>query len=172
MNIFYLDDDPKLAAEYHCDKHVVKMILESAQMLSTAHHVLDGEIGAIPNKQHLYKSTHVNHPCNVWIRSNIQHYNWLYELFQYLCFEYTNRYNKVHLTDTKLSNLLKDAPNNIPFRKLFEEPPQCMPEEYQVSGDTVQAYRNYYMFEKSEFAVWKLGNVPYWYSERKIKCQQ
>ena len=46
MNIFYLHENPEICAEYHCDKHVVKMILETAQMLSTAHRIIDGELGA------------------------------------------------------------------------------------------------------------------------------
>ena len=92
MNIFYLDSDIDTCAEMHCDKHVVKMVLEYAQLLSTAHRVLDGiEYIEIQNNRRvvrwrlsdlsmesmIYKATHINHPSAVWVRSSIDHYNWL-----------------------------------------------------------------------------------------------
>ena len=82
MNIFYLNKDPEIAAQMHCDKHVVKMILESAQMLSTAHRILDGD--DIANSKGLYKMTHKNHPCNIWVRKNNENYEWLWSLYDNL----------------------------------------------------------------------------------------
>ena len=96
MNIFYLDSRPHVAAKDHCDKHVVKMILESAQMLCTAHRELDGDVPDV-----FYKSTHKNHPSTIWARSKAGNYRWLYDLFVSLCDEYTYRYGKVHLSDKK-----------------------------------------------------------------------
>ncbi len=113
MNIFYLDKRPDDCAEMHCDKHVVKMILESAQMLSTAHRVLDGD------KVHpdLYKIAHKNHPSTIWTRSSIQHYSWLFRLFRMLSAEYSLRYSngefKVHKSWDKLGKILEWAPKNI-----------------------------------------------------------
>ena len=89
MNIFYLARDPEIAAQMMCDKHVVKMILESAQMLSTAHRVLDGDEYA--NSHGLYKMAHKNHPSTIWVRSSVKNYMWLYDHMIALMNEYTHR---------------------------------------------------------------------------------
>ena len=158
MNIFYLDKDPLVAASYHNDKHCVKMILESAQMLSTAHRLLDDNSDDL-----LYKASYKNHPCTRWVRDSLHHYHWLYRLFNNLGKEYTQRYNKTHLTIDKLSSSLSLIPKNIPTTE-FVEPPQCMPEYCKVEGDSVAAYRNYYISEKSSFCVWKKPAVtPAWF---------
>ena len=118
MNIFYLHKDPDICATYHCDKHVLKMIIEYAQLLSTAHRLLDGvesrgssksgktqvRVWTLDYKRDtlIYKASHVNHPSNIWVRSSSEHYMWLWKLWHYLCVEYTNRYGKVHLTWKKL----------------------------------------------------------------------
>jgi len=179
MNIFYLDKDPKTAAEYHCDKHVVKMILESAQLLSTAHRVLDGELGtyiSLGNRKikqwtlsdwresQLYKAAHYNHPCAVWVRQSSENYKWLYQLFKALCGEYFKRYGKVHLCETKLMDALSYLPDNIP-KVQFTEPVQAMDlyPQCKVSGNSVLAYRNYYREIKSEIAEWNFSDKPYWY---------
>lgn len=160
MNIFYLDENFKKAAEYHNDKHVVKMILETAQLLCTAHHILD------PNKPHtnLYRLTHKNHPCAIWVRNGINNYRWLYNLFCSLCDEYTFRYGKVHMTDKKLRKILKKAPANIP-NVAFTEPLQAMPEEVK-SSCSVTAYRNYYNKHKKHLATWTKRQVPEWFETR------
>ena len=90
MNIFYLDHDPRLAAQYHCDKHVVKMILESAQLLCTAVNIRAG--GQVSP----YKTTHVNHPCSIWVRQNSANAMWVWYLLCYLNAEYSFRYGKLH----------------------------------------------------------------------------
>ena len=146
MNVFYLDKDPNIAAKAMTNKHVVKMILESAQLLSTAHHVLDGDNAV--NKDLLYKPTHKNHPSAVWVRASIQNYHWLYMHFLALCIEYSVRYgNKVHLTYTKLSDILLHLPKNL-NKFGFTQPPCAMPDQYKVKNDSVQSYRNYYIGEK------------------------
>ena len=101
MNIFYLSSCPAEAAESHNDKHCVKMILEYAQMLSTAHRELDGNVPDI-----LYKSTHKNHPSTIWTRSSKQHYDWLFRLFRMLSAEYMIRYGKIHKSWNTLNNIL------------------------------------------------------------------
>ena len=159
MNIFYLDSDPKICAQYHCDKHVVKMILETAQMLSTAHHVLDGD-DAIDG---IYRSTHKNHPSSVWVRSCEGNYNWTWLLFMHLLNEYTARYDKTHATQ-RLLDTLKATPKNISTVVQFSQPPQCMPEQYKVKDASMQAYRNYYMGEKATFALWRNSDTPSWWN--------
>lgn len=181
MNIFILDESPGCAARQHCDKHVVKMIIESAQMLSTAHRVLDGSEyqdrtrngrrikrwRLNENDDRFYKGVHVNHPCTVWTRQSKENYKWHYELFIALCDEYTYRYGKVHETDRKLRELLKEPPNN--FKCVGLTPwPQCMP-DYCKHKNPITAYRNYYKNEKKAFAVWTTRNTPNWFTDKPIK---
>ena len=144
MNIFYLHSDPKVAASYFYDKHKVKMILECAQMLCTAHIALGNE--DVP-----YKKSHLNHPSSVWVRANNENYQWLYNHMLALGEEYTKRYKRTHLTITKCKDILAVAPLNIPIGS-FNEPPQCMPDEYKVDNDSVSAYWNYYEQNKYKIA--------------------
>ena len=176
MNIFYLDTDPHKAAKMHHDKHVVKMILETAQLLSTAHRVLDGEQYTELSKNNrrikrwklksetqeniLYKATHINHPSNVWARASKDNYIWLYEMFIALCKEYTHRYGKVHATQTKLEKYLKAVPTNIPNVGLTKMP-QAMPDKYR-QDDSVQAYRAYYINEKKNQSKYTNAEMPEW----------
>ena len=135
MNIFYLDKDPRKAAEYQYNKHVVKMILETAQILCTAHHCIMGEDADVP-----YKSTHRNHPSTLWAGESAQNYEWLYRHFIALCEEYTKRYSKTHLSYIRC----KDKVNMLPGGMLetgLTEMPQCMPDEYKDEC-SVQAYWN------------------------------
>ena len=158
MNIFVLDRDPRVAASYHCDKHVIKMILETAQMLSTAHHVLEPRGPIAP---HVYRATHHNHPCNIWVRENQKNYFWAVQLLESLFDEYTNRYNKFHATE-RFHSLLEQAPFTIPQRHEQSDFPQCVPDDCKHE-DPVQAYRQYYMKYKSHFAKWAHGPQPEWY---------
>ena len=164
MNIFYLDRDPKIAAQMHCDKHCIKMILESAQMLSTAHRVIDGDDYA--NERGLYKMAHKNHPSTIWVRSSDEHYNWMYSLMLSQMEEYTYRYDKHHATE-RLIEPLRLLPTSIENNG-FVDPPMCMP-EYCKSDDTVSSYQNYYIEEKSDFATWKRRAMPEWFNaEREL----
>ena len=144
MNIFYLDKDPWKAAKYQYNKHVVKMILESAQMLCTAHHE------TYPSDDIPYKKAHVNHPSTIWTRQSLQHYYWLYDHMMALGDEYTKRYGKIHLSITKCAEILSDAPRGM-RNKPFKQPPQCMPDKYK-NECSVQAYWNYYIGEKHKVA--------------------
>ena len=150
MNIFVLDTDPEKAAEYHCDKHVVKMILETAQLISSAHWVT-GNVAP-------YRLTHKNHPCAIWVRESLDNYKWLFSLFNFLSFEYTKRYKKIHKTWIKF----KDIPYPKIESKGLTSFVQAMPKQYQ-QDDPVQAYRTYYKSEKKEFAKWKYSKKPYWF---------
>ena len=145
MNIFYLNSDPERAAQLQYNKHVVKMILESAQLLCSAHIMLDSEID-VP-----YKLTHKNHPSAVWTRASRSNYAWLYFHMMALGKEYKKRYNKEHLTITKCRDVLSQTPGPI-FNIGLTDMPQCMPDEYKVENDSVAAYRNYYINEKAHCA--------------------
>ena len=166
MNIFFVDTDPKTAAQWQCDAHVRKMILESAQLLSTAHRELDGDYWA--DLFDLYKSTHKNHPSAVWVRQSKANYQWLYDHFIALCDEYSYRYNKTHKTDTRLREALQIIPHGCPDVPFFD-PPQCMPDEYK-HDNTVQAYRNYYTLDKASndwFCYSKNRCQPWWLAKHR-----
>lgn len=177
MNVFFLDKNPHDAARFHCDKHVVKMIVETAQLLSTAHRVLDGkQVSYISNTdrkakrwqleggldQELYKATHANHPSAVWVRKNKATYEWTYHLFVNLLQEYNDRYKKIHST-ARLMYSLGRYPKNMK-NDTFVDPPLAMPDHCKVS-DAVESYRNYYRIEKRKFATWKNGNIPEWFDK-------
>ena len=141
------------------DRHIVKMPLESAQMLCTAHRILDdvSVVAGVP----IYKATHKNHPSAVWVRQSTENYSWLYRHFMALCDEYTLRYGKTHLCDTKFHLALSHLPKNLPYGD-FTEPPACMPDNCKIDGDTIASYRKYYITEKRHIAYWKT-NIPLWY---------
>lgn len=145
MNIFYLHRDPVKAAQIQYDKHVVKMILESAQMLCTAHHVY-GNPDDVP-----YKQAHLNHPSTIWARRSRTTYMWLYDHMIALGKEYTKRYGKEHLTIIKCRDFLSTPPVHIQGDE-WVEPPQCMPDQYKVPGCSITAYWNYYEGEKYSVA--------------------
>lgn len=162
MNIFFLDINPKICAQYHTDKHVVKMILESAQLLSTAHRVLDGTDNKLQDADKdliLYKATHQNHPSALWARESKENYYWLYSLYLQLCQEYTHRYCKIHKSQG-LFELLRQPPKNIQD-KPFNYPTPVMDEQF-ILGDTVQSYRNYYNLAKKSLFKWTKRDVPKW----------
>jgi hypothetical protein len=161
LNIFILDQDPKLAAQYQCNKHVVKMILESAQLLSTTHRLLSDN-----PPDFLYKATHKNHPCTIAVRTNLTNYKWLTEHALELCKEYSFRYKKKH----KSQPIIEWCQNNIPNIPLFLNRltlPQCMPEEYKKENDIVEAYRQYYRECKMKTiqCIWTNRQRPYWIGE-------
>lgn len=153
MNIFVLDNDVNKAAAYHCDRHVVKMCLEYAQMLSTtANTVLHERVG--------YKTTHINHPCSVWARESAANTRWLAALLVALGREYTDRYNKVHKSVAVGVDAAWKAIEHIPDIGLTPFA-QAMPDEYKNS-DAVTAYRRYYIGAKNGFAAWKNGEPDWW----------
>ena len=154
MNRFVLDTDPVVAARYHCDKHVVKMIVEEAQMLSTVHR----QFGSFDER--LYRATHRHHPCTVWAGASTANYEWAYRLFVELCAEYTRRYKRVHATARLLAALVS-PPAGVPVGGLTSFP-QAMPEVLR-GDDPVVAYRLFYMLEKARFARWTGCEVPSWF---------
>jgi len=159
MNIFILDLDVKKCAEYHVDKHVVKMILETAQLLCGVHH-MTAQVTAQVTAHVPYKLSHKNHPCSIWARESLTNYLYLCELGLELCKEYTYRYGKRHKSQDVIEWCLINKPNIED--KGFTEPAKAMPEQYKVKS-VVESYRNYYRGEKSGFAKWKNRKVPSWY---------
>ena len=157
MNIFYLHKDPYKAASYVYDKHKVKMILESAQMLCTAHRYYGND--NVP-----YKTAHLNHPSSIWVRSDALHYYWTYDYMMALGKLYTQRYNKFHLTIEKCHDVLSYLPEGIPDKGQWQDPPQCMPDEYKCE-DSRLAYWNYYInakkhiITKNETAYERIQNL-------------
>ena len=160
MNIFILDKDVKKCAQYHCDKHVVKMILETAQLLCGVHHVT-AHVTAHDTAQVPYKLSHKNHPCAIWARESFSNYVYLCELGLELCNEYTHRYGKRHKSLDVILWCIVNRPN-IPD-KGFTEPAKAMPDEYKVKS-VVESYRNYYRGAKSGFASWKMRETPEWFT--------
>lgn len=178
MNIFAIDKDPIQSAMWMVDKHVVKMILETAQLLSTAHRILDGEQYTdktktgrnvkrwrLPDDREtvLYSATHINHPSSVWCRANNNNYNWLYCHFLGLLAEYTYRYGKHHKCEIMRDALMR-APYNIKIDYLTPVTP-AMPDEYKVPHDSVASYRNYYRVAKARMHKWTKREVPEWITQ-------
>jgi hypothetical protein len=182
MNIFILDENPVKAAQLQCDKHVVKMVLESAQMLSTVHRVLDGTLGKAPSKsgktmvKHwtlenksmddiLYKAVHVGHPCTVWSMESLENYIWHYKHFEALATEFTYRYGKQHKSWVDLQDALAIPPTNIPnigltpFKLAMGAAPEC-----NDPSDPVGSYQKFYITKQDRFAMdWSKRDTPDWF---------
>lgn len=183
MNIFVLDENPVKAAQMQCDKHVVKMVLESAQMLSTAHRVLDGKQHKVKSKSGktmvkswvlpderenvLYNAVHVNHPCTIWTCESAANYNWHYTHFKALAEEYEYRYGKQHKSYIKLKDILRPSPNKIDkcvptrFKLAMGAAPECIDH-----FDPIGSYRAFYKTKKDRFKmVWTGRPIPEWFNE-------
>jgi len=179
MNIFYLDNDPVVAAQMQCDAHVVKMVIESAQMLCTAHRMLDGTeyFDQTANGRKirrwrlddirenvLYKAVHMNHPCTIWTRKNSANYMWHYEHFIALCDEFTYRYGKTHATDAQLRHTLSELPNSIPHAEEITTPALAIEESCKANRDPVECYRRFYETKQKRFTMqWSKRQVPEWF---------
>tara|TARA_R100001591_G_scaffold115822_1_gene131939 strand:+ start:487 stop:1044 length:558 start_codon:yes stop_codon:yes gene_type:complete len=179
MNIFVVNKSPEESARSLCDKHIVKMVLESAQMISTAHRVLDGWPCERRNpngrlvkdwmldderEDLIYRGHQPNHPCTIWTRQTTANYDWHCEHAMELSREYTRRYDKVHKVTPILEYLSRNQPENLPVGSLTPFA-QAMPEVYKDPENAVIAYRNYYINTKARFAKWKMGNIPIWFKE-------
>ena len=161
MNIFFLDENPILSAQYHVDKHVVKMILETAQLLCSVHHTTDQVTDQVP-----YKLSHKNHPCAIWARESLSNYLYLCELGLELGKEYTYRYGKRHKSIEVIEWCIVNKPN-IPDIG-FTTPARAMPDEFKVDS-VVESYRNYYMGAKSDLASWKNREKPFWFGKKELE---
>jgi len=154
MNIFVLDHDITRCARFHCDRHVTKMILESVQMLCTA---LNEKGFTTP-----YRSTHARHPCVLWAGESYDNFEWLSNLAVALNDEYRFRYQRDR--DHASIAVLREISNcRFPSAGLTEFA-QAMPEQYKVKNDAVEAYRAFYLAEKSAFAQWTRRPEPSWWA--------
>ena len=159
MNIFVLDKDIEKCARYHCDQHVVKMILESVQILCTA---LNKKGFSTP-----YKSTHVKHPCVLWVEHSYDNFTWLAKLALALNNEYRYRYDKTQ--DHKSITVLNEISGLHYESRGLTEFAQAMPDKYKVTGSAVDAYRQFYLGEKMRFARWTKRPAPHWLNEIDIE---
>ena len=176
-----LHENQQKCVESHCDKHVVKMVIEYAQLLSTAHRVLDGTMymdktangrnikrwrieGDEVKEWGLYKASHINHPCGIWVRQSDANYMYLHNLWYKLCKEYTHRYGKLHLTEAKLRSIICNPPKNIPYAPIADvhNMPQAMPDDAKIPNDIVSAYRRYYNMYTLDFARYTNREEPTW----------
>lgn len=157
MNIFVLDENPQIAAQMHNDKHVVKMILETAQLLCGVHHMSD----PTSTVQVPYKLSHKNHPCSIWSRECIENYVWLCDLGLSLCEEYTYRYGKRHKSQDVIEWCLVHNPN-IPTNGNITPFALAMPDECKVNS-AVESYRKYYIIHKKSLGSWKNRKEPDWF---------
>jgi hypothetical protein len=178
MNLFFLHPDPKKCAEQHCNKHVVKMILELVQMLYTCHRFFGTDL-----PENGYKSFNPKHPTNLWIQDSENNYNYAVTLAKYLCIEYTHRYNKIHKCQDHVDWLSLNIPvfkersiytpeTYISYNKKLQSAgmtpvPLAMFDDVKVP-DTILAYRNYYNVYKRRFAKWTNRDPPFWFSEINI----
>lgn len=188
---------PSEAARYHCNKHVVKMILESAQMLCAAHwiHLLkqegkevsdfkrirDAQAWAWENTprtlQPPWKMSHLRHPCTLWTAENISNYNWQLSLCESLLKEYTSRYKKRHKTEREVKWLRKNEPVDIANLDLTSFP-VCMKDDFKVYDedgiiDVVGSYRSYYIKDKVRFAKWEPhSSTPEWFTKGVINGKE
>jgi hypothetical protein len=181
MNIFYLSAYEDMCAQMHCDSHCSKMIIEYAQLMSTAHRVLDGEeyYGRTKNNRRikrwlhpdaeledtLYKASHINHPSAIWVRQSRANYRWLYHMWTELNREFMYRYNKnvPHESFRKLQFILGNEPTNLK-EGFFTEPTPAMPDDVKEEC-SVMAYRNYYIKYKQHLAKWTKRGAPNWYEQ-------
>lgn len=167
MNVFALDQDPAVAAQMQCDKHVVKMSIEYAQLLSTAHHLLGSDPQVLAQ---VYKPTHKYHPMTQWVMEHPAHYAWVYRMMVQTWGEYTYRYGKTHAS-SRMHDILAHVPRGLNSHDRPVPPPQCMPDEYKVHPaspswtDTVDAYRQYYHGAKARFARWTKRDAPVWWTQ-------
>ena len=166
------------------DRHSTKMVLEYAQLLSTAHRVLDGVLltgisdsgrkntsWILPDERNdvLYKATHLNHPSAIWVRQSKDNYTWLWKLLQELCKEYTYRYGKIHKVERDgILESLRFIPSGIKEHPKFTEPTPAMDKTYIIENDSIASYRNYYQNAKQHLASWKgkinSRNIPEWFN--------
>ena len=180
MNIFYVHPDPAICAQQHVDKHCVKMILEYAQLLSSAHRFLDGSECTVISQSGrkkkvwqlnddrdsvIYAATHINHPSAKWARHSLANYQYLFKLWIELMREYNYRYGKIHAS-MRLAKYLKNAPTNISTTEGFSAPWRAMPDEYKFERTepdyTVKSYRAYILGAKSQMLKWKNRQTPDW----------
>ncbi|MEI2419594.1 hypothetical protein V6O07_04925 [Arthrospira platensis SPKY2] len=162
MNIFFLDSDPKKAAQFHCDIHCNKMILEICQQFCTNFHLQDIKAP--------YKKTHINHPSTIWSRLSKSNFEWLIEHCQELCKEKIQRFGSKHKSEEVLNWVIENYQYlSFPKKELtkfsiaISNNTNCRKHPNFNQDNPVQAYRLYYKLDKNHIAKWKTENIPYWW---------
>ena len=179
MNVFYLNKQENICAQMHVDSHCSKMIIEYAQLMSTAHRYMDGTEWTDRTKNNrrikrwrladpimestLYKASHINHPSGIWLRQNKENYMWLYRMWTELNTEFMYRYNKnvPHESYRKLQHVLATPPMNMPDGQ-FTQPTPAMPDDVKDPYSIV-SYKQYYVTYKQHLAKWTKRGAPQWY---------
>lgn len=158
MNIFVLDKVPKYAAAYLCDKHIIKMQIEYAQLLSVYLRSRGIE------HTRLMKDTHKNHPCTLWVMDDDINALWLASCLRHVLDEYTARWDKapnprIAAITAMANDYLVEIPWTLPYNWVY-----CMPDMCKL--DNIEdSYRLYYLLYKRHFAKWSHGPTPAWYTE-------
>lgn len=158
MNIFYLDTSPVLAAQYHADKHIGKMMIEGAQLLFTSYHVMTG-------MDTPWKPTHRNHPCTLWLMESQWNHDWLAMLVGFLQVEWTYRWGR---GSHKAAKMVEDFfvtsnpwpsvkwPSYVPTKPALAIADDCK------MDDPVESYRQYYRKHKVHLHSWTVRGAPDW----------
>jgi hypothetical protein len=175
MNIFFLHTNPRKCARWHCDKHVVKMILETCQLLYTCHWMLNSSLATAPfrkgTEQRGYKKSHWNHPCAKWVRGSLLHYVWLASLGKELVREYKVRYKRrTHGCEEHMEWLFWNPPLLLKNTG-WSEPAKAMPDLYK-SGDSVASYRRYYINDKTRMLHYTNRHTPHWIKTHKTEASK
>ena len=170
MNLFFLDPDPKKCAIYHCDKHVVKQIVEDFQMLGSAvirHGAKTNEM-PLTQKGTPLKGGYHNHPCTRWVGENRSNFEWTCFHALALAEEYTMRYNKKHSCQSGIEHLCRmigmlPKGDQTEFAVAIAANQNCRHHPAFESSSVVDKYRLYYICDKVQFAKWTKRPVPEWF---------
>ena len=174
MNIFILDTNPITAASMQCDKHIPKMVLETAQMLASAlhRHGVKEESMPLTKSGTPYKAAHPHHPCTIWAGDRRTNFDWLAIHATALCTEYNKRFGKTHACEKpiqQMHNMIHIIPQCKTYagKRVCTPFAQAMPDEYR-DDDAVKAYRAYY--HSKQFAKWEKGTpAPDWWQGVEVK---
>lgn len=161
MNLFILDENIALSAQYHVDKHIVKMPTETAQMISFLYHDIELWNEDIPSFIMKFSKAHNKHPCTIWIKSSLQNFQYACTLGLELYNEYQYRYNKPdkHSRAKAIFEFGLNNPPNLPNIGITPFA-QAMDDEYKISTCPITNYRQYYYIGKNKLHTWKNRPVP------------
>ena len=171
MNRFLINYSPELCARDMCDKHVVKMPLEEAQMLCTTVRLHAPEYA---EEAGLYRAVHQKHPCTIWAGQTRANYLYSLDMFREMCREYTYRYGKVHAS-WRLYDALVDAAQYVPDGNITPHP-ECFSEHTDLKSGRpwpIQSYRKFYMTKQKRFKmVWTKRDMPEWFVPMDVEQDQ
>lgn len=156
MNIFVSSFDPEESAKALDDKRLIRMILETSQILST-------NVALSGDTRNPYKPTHKNHPCTIWARTSHDNYLWLCGHLTHLCSEYTNRFGKIHKCEQYIDTFYNCSTNFVSEIEKLTTFPNCT--TFKDIPETTKAYR-LYLNEKwkndKRLPKWTNSKPPEW----------